>query len=60
MTNPATPNQSGLVLTGGGKVGGASTLSGAGPFDKLRTMALRQAQDHGPSTGSGQPQARLS
>ena len=29
------PNQSGLVLTGGGKAGGASKLSRVGPFDKL-------------------------
>ena len=54
------PNQTGLVLTGGGKAGGASILSGVESFDKLRTTALRQAHDHGPSTGSGQPQARLS
>ena len=34
-----SPNQSGLVLTVGGKAGGASILSGVEPFDKLRTTA---------------------
>ena len=43
---PESPNQSGLVLTGGGKAGGASILSGVEPFDKLRTTALRQAHDN--------------
>ena len=46
--NPSTnaPNPSGLVLTVGGKAGGASILSGVESFDKLRTAVLRQAQDN--------------